>query len=144
MPTPMAYPLVDTRSLKPIDLSKAKNLKEVTFPCKLGLEWITATLQTITRDHKTFQRISLNTFHTLYFSIPVDPSGISDRKWLELDRTLCRLLEAHSIRLGVLRDAPMFHEEIEAENRARSSLASLLPLVTGRGIVDLIRLDSRR
>ena len=136
---------VENPSFKSIDLSKVKNLKEVTFSCKLGLEWIVTTLQTITRNHKSFQRISLDTSSTLYYFIPANPSGnINDREWLELDRTLCQLLESHSIRLGVLRDAPMFHEEIEAENRARSSLASLLPLVTGRGIVDLIRLDSRR
>ena len=117
---------------RPIDLSKATELNEMTLPCKLhpgiGPQWITTTLQTITHNHKHFRQITLQVVD-LYHSDLADPTR---REWSELDRSFFRLWESHSIRLEVL------YREYAVENGVRMRLESLLPEVTKGGVVDLI------
>ena len=135
-----------------IDLSKATKLSEAAFPCESNPQWIITTLQTISRDHRNLQQISLNASHALRAVnsdrfVPADPArAIGEaayQEWLELDRSIVRLWESHSIRLKAEHDASTFGGEMVAKDEARKCLECLLPEVTDRGIVDLVKRKSQ-
>ena len=147
LPPPAAKPLP-----RSIDLSKATKLREVAFPCESSPQWVTKTLQTVSRDHRKLQQISLDATHALRAVnsdrfIPADPTrAIGEaayQEWLELDRSIARLWESHSIRLKAEHDAATFGNEMEVKDEARKCLECLLPEVTDRGIVDLVKRKSQ-
>ena len=65
-------------------------------PCDFDLhpDWIVTTLQTITNSHRNFRHISLNVGGCHF-------SRTGHRGWSEVDRSLFRLWESHSIQLEV-------------------------------------------
>ena len=99
-------------------------------------------LQTITRDHRKLQRVSIVTAEVLY---PLGFSNVNSstfihamrettyRAWLDLDCLLSQFSETHSIRPEVLYNAPDSVDEEEA----RSSMEYLLPQLIKKGLVEL-------
>ena len=126
-----------------IDLSKATELKDVVFICEFNPQWITVTLQTITRSHTNLQRVSIaapDVLYSAYFLghnsanvLPAVTEAIY-RGWSELDLSLTRLRESHSARLEIRYGVPF---SMDAES-ARSLMESFLPELTKRGSVELI------
>ena len=126
-----------------VDLSKATHLKDIAFVCKSNPKWITASLRTITHNHRNFQRVSIVDPELLYHSSPLwpaNPAGIihvvgetAYREWLELDRLLTKLSESHSIRPEVL------YNLLPSMDRkwANDLVESLLPELTMRGLARL-------
>ena len=96
-----------------VDLSKAKNLKHVSFSVSRNSQWIIPTLQTVTSAHKHFQQISFNiSFISLELDTDcediIDTTSFKDaigeatcRGYSGLDLLLAQLQESHSIRLEV-------------------------------------------
>lgn len=123
------------------DLSKATKLRGVFFLCgRLGTEWISMTLRTITPDHRDLQRISISLPSDLT-SNHANPAELRHaigeviyKRWLELDRLLIQLWESHSIRPKLLYYAPSGKDE----EGPRSCVESLLPEIMGRGLADLV------
>ena len=105
----------------------------MTFKCDLDLnpKWIATTLQTITNSHRNFRQISLNVEGGHF-------PGAGYQEWSELDRSLFRLWESHSVRLEV----PC--NEFMPEDTARMRLGWFLPEVMKGGIVKLIAQEQRR
>jgi hypothetical protein len=137
----------------PIDLSKAKKTKHITFSVSENPRWIIPTLRTLTPAHKNFQQISLDvsliSFHRLEVENmdAMDSAGFKDaigeavcRGYLELDLLLAQLWESHSIHPEVTFAVQQWVDL----TRARSLVESLLPEVSKRGIVDLIGKHHRR
>ena len=125
-------PFVDNPSSRAIDLSIATGLKDATLWWEDNPRWVAMTLRTITRDHRNFQRLLLETFWEDY-DPHVGSDGHVDQGWLELDSVLAQLWESHSIRPRVIYNIPTWIDE----SGARLRVESLLPEVTSRGIVDL-------
>lgn len=123
-----------------IDLSNATKLKEVVVVAHLFPEWITASLQTITRNHRDLQKITIDISFPLFI---LDPEHNLDEMvwpinkeivcqgWLEFDHVLSELQESHTIQLKVRYDRPDRMDTTRARNFARE----LLPEVTTIGRV---------
>ena len=128
-----------------VDLSKARKIKEATLRCRRGHPlWAISALQTITPNHRYFQRVSIQVPYI--DSAPDSPISRADlanvrrvvgkgeatcMQWLELDRLLLQLRETHSIRLEVLcYEYP--------DETGRLCVGTLLPGVMKRGIADLV------
>ena len=118
---------------RPIDLSKATELKQVALPCELHPQWIATTLQTITNDHKHLRRITLDNLDLDRF----DPADSTPREWSELDRSLFQLWTSHSIQIEVTYDGTM------PKDMVRMCLESLLPEFTRGGEVEPISRESQ-
>jgi hypothetical protein len=124
-----------------IDLSKARKLNDVAFlRGRSSAQWVVTALQTITPKHRNLQQITLYAPYAPYNPTlnRADPTNVRYafgetiyRQWLELDHLLAQLWESHSIRLKVL-----YHECPEVTS---SCVDTLLPEVTRRGIVDLVK-----
>ena len=114
-----------------IDLSKATKLRSVAFASESEPRLITMALQTITRNHQSFQQLSIGAASILDSpNLATIKSKVGEAGylgWLELDRFLAQLHELRSIRPKVV-----FRGD---RQRARSCAELLLP-ETG-GIVDL-------
>ena len=135
-----------------VDLSKAKNLKHVSFSVSRNPQWIIPTLQTVTSAHKRFQQISFNiSFISLELDTDcediIDTTSFKDaigeaicRGYSELDLLLAQLQESYSIRLEVTYTVYSWVNL----TRARSWVESLLPELLTRGIVDSTGKQHRR
>ena len=135
-----------------IELSKAKNIKRVSFSVSQNPQWIIPTLRTVTPAHMKFRRMSLNiSFHFLDLDDDsvdtMDSAGFKNvigkaacRGWSELDLLLGQLWESHSIRPEVTYTVYPWVDL----TRAGSWVESLLPEVSTRGIVNLIGKQRRR
>lgn len=126
----------------PIDLSKTIKLKDATFTCFQGVKWITTILQTLTRDHRNLQQITLDANFLLYHpkfddANPENPrSVVGDtlyEAWLELDHLFVQLRESHSIHLKVLCGAPYTMDV----NTAEDWVGRLLPELMVREMAEL-------
>ena len=127
----------------PIDLSKARKLKDVALlSISLNIQWVTTALRTITTNHRNFQKVSLRAPCLLHRLAPTfnhdDPAVIRRRigevthtQWSEFDHLLAQLLESRLVRLELLYGD---HKDRTACRCANS----LLPKVTKRGTVDLV------
>jgi len=113
-----------------IDLSKATKLKHLTF---LGrhprstVQWITAALQTV--NSKTLQSITID-------QDGGRPETIGEgfhKEWQDLDRLLVQFWTSHSIR------PQMMYVAWEGRKDLRDCRSSLLPELTRRGLVDLVK-----
>ena len=125
-----------------MDLSKATQLKDVAFLCKLTPRRIVVTLRTITLDHGNLQRVSISVPGILYRPnfVSADLADIMraigehiHQEWLDLDKLLTQLWESRSIRPEVMFDVP---SSMGGEG-ARSVVEGLLPELTTRGLVEL-------
>ena len=120
-----------------LDLSGALKLRDVTLRLNsVSVEWVTATLQTITSKSRDLQQISIYVPYYLTYVGDDIRQTVADRflrEWWDLDRLLAQFWEYRSIRPMVMRPMP---DEEELEER--DFLEGLLPETTGRGIVDLV------
>ena len=89
----------------PVDLSAAKRLKRVEIEFNsdsYSAAWVTATLDTITPEHRDFKLVSI------YFTDLLQDTSLvgltkeaTYSQWMDLDRNLVRLWESHAIRTKV-------------------------------------------
>ena len=137
--TPIWYPLPHRQLIfgsaswesDSLDLSKANRLKHSVFRVESDLvDWVTMALRTIKPEHRDFRQITIDLPSISSLFRPIVGEVIFGQ-WLELDRLLAQLWESHSIRPKVLCYAP-----VGTENRVTERVGSLLPEVTGRGIID--------
>jgi len=100
------------------------------------VEWITATLQTITPKSRDLRQIAIHVPHYLtdVGSYVIQTAGERiPGQWLDLDRLLVQFWESRSIRPMVVRTMPG-DERWDGED----CIGSLLPEITRREIIDLI------
>jgi hypothetical protein len=121
----------------PIDLSKAKRLKHVVFRNGSPRNgWITETLETITYDHRDFQKISM--YIPTYFEF-IAPRGLEVHEendglgWLDLDKLLFEFWESRSVRVRIACTLP---DRPGAERTMRDWAECLLPRLAERGVID--------
>ena len=138
------HPFADQPSLVPIDLSKVIGLKAVTFGWARDFQWAIKALRTVTHDNINLQQLSFDAAWTSYGpnvgdddlnELLSDIGETSYQEWLKLDNVLAQLWESHSIRPEVTYNVPRGMDEV-----AECRMQILLPEVTTRGIVDLVRL----
>ena len=127
-----------------IDLSNATRLKNSVFRVESQrVDWIITTLRTIAPEHRDLQQV------TIY--LPYDPrlSGADAdirrmagelifEEWLELDGLLTQLWES----LNPSEDPVSLIPPPKGEQEILESMGLLLPLITGREIIDLFRIDT--
>jgi len=113
-----------------IDLSKATNLKDLTFLRKhprSTVRWITAALQTV--DSKSLQSIIID----LDGGRPETIGEGFREEWQDLDRLLVQFWTSHSI------SPQMMYTPWEGRKEPRDCVPSLLPELIRRGLVDLVK-----
>ena len=131
-----------------VDLSRATRLKDVVFRVDLyDVEWITATLQTIPREHHDLQRISIHVpYYLALFDVGADIGRMIEGEirghWLGLDRLLVQLWESRSIRTKFL--YVTLRETEQDIQDIRECIEGLLPEMMKRGVIDVGQLDGRR
>ena len=126
-----------------IDLSKATILGEVVFrPGSPSVTWVLAALRAIITEHRDVQQISVH----IPFDVALVDVNIAlgqtvreaiYREWLDLDCLLVQFWESHSVRPKVIPDMTMWRGEQDVKH----CVGRLLPEVTKRGVIDLIKLD---
>ena len=133
-------PIVDWSQSAHLNLSKTTKLKVVEFTLWLRPRLLSATLRTVTRDHKELERITLTVVSSRgLHNCEEIRRGRTDgetvfREWLELDRLLAQLNESHSVRLTV-----MYNTHVDSDGSGeRSRMGFLLPEATARRMVDLV------
>jgi len=87
------------------------------------VQWVTEALQTV--ESENLRRITLRPDSSCF----TEPEG---QQWHDLDRLLVQFWTSHSIRPEILYKAREGREDI------RDYVTSLLPELTGRGLVDLV------
>jgi hypothetical protein len=127
--------LVGNVSLPTIDFSKATKLKDVVFePNSWRFEWIATALQTITPEHQDFRQISIR---AAYYQV-IDGAGNGAnagqttgglQRCSSLDQILLQFWESRSIQPKV----------IYTERGVRDCIRHLLPEITERWIIDLVK-----
>ena len=112
-------------------LSAATKLKELTFQCvRRGVGWITTALQT--NQSKNLQRIAISLCETALD----DMTDMATQEWMDLDHLLVQFWGSHSIRPRV---AYVTDEEgLDMEDYSMV----LLPELTRRGLIDLVKITS--
>ena len=104
-------------------------------------EWVTATLETITPQHRDLQQIAIYPdiwdhddgagFERIVYTTP-------GAQWLDVDRLLVQFWDSRSIRSKVMYLPVVENEKMEIKDRA----GRLLPELTKRGIIDLVEYSS--
>ena len=104
-------------------------------------EWVTATLKTITPQHRDLQQIAIYPdiwdhddgagFEQIIYTTP-------GAQWLDVDRLLVQFWDSRSIRSKVMYLPVVENEKMEIKDRA----GRLLPELTKRGIIDLVEYSS--
>jgi len=113
-----------------LDLSKASKLKYLVFLLRLAeptVQWITTALQTV--ESKSLQRISIRT----HDDVPEKIGEEFHQEWQDLDRQLVQFWTTHSIRPRIA------YVPRKGEEDMRDHAPRLLPELTKRGLVDLVR-----
>jgi len=122
----------DASEMAEFDLSEATKLRDVVFRCtKQRVKWISKALHTI--RSRSLQRISLE--------LPrrdQAPTGDAiweavHQEWVDLDHLLVQFWTSRSLRPTVM------YEPGELEEEMRVYVATLLPELTRRGAIDLVR-----
>ena len=133
-------PSADEPRPGPIDLSRAKKLKDVVFRPGLISEWVITSLGTISSRHRDLQQISIHIPDIWSYAVQEDGVTLervleanSDTKWLDLDRLLVQFWESRSIRPKVVCNLT----ELE-KKEGRDWGGHLFPELTRRGIIDLV------
>jgi hypothetical protein len=117
-----------------IDLSKATKLGGAVFrPASLNVEWITATLQTITPEHRNLRKISIYVpYHLTLFHVGDNVrqtiGEANFEQWLDLNRLLVQFWESCSIHPNVIRTRPNWEGRDE-----RDCIGCLLPELMREG-----------
>jgi len=112
-----------------IDLSRATKLKHLVFRCdRPSVQWITMTLQTV--GSKGLRQITLWVDGRIF--IPINLETVY-REWLDLDQLLVQFWTSDSIRPTVTYVKRPIGKDIGYY------APCLLPELTGRGLVDLVR-----
>ena len=109
------------------DFSKITKLKNVVFYCNGSTRWITTTVQTI--NLRSLQQITIDSHHP----IPAEIEELNYQEWQELDHLLAQLWTSHSVRPRVA-----FGRKEEVDD-VRAITSRLLPELTRRGVVDVVR-----
>lgn len=114
-----------------LNLSKATKLRDLMFHCKISdVRWIIAALQTI--NSKDLHQITIHTYAAaLYAATDTDRITAVYREWQDLDQMLVQFWTTHSIR-------PQLAYSGIGGRDMRDRVPSLLPELTGRGLVDLV------
>jgi len=120
------------------DLSKVPKLKDVTFRVRSqSIEWAIMALRTITPKHGDLRQISI--YPSLYLITTARSSNgqtieqTTYAQWSDFESLLVQFWESRSIRPRVTPATPT------RGVRLRGFAECLLPEVTRRGIVDLLR-----
>ena len=136
----------DNPSSPPVDLSAATRLKDADlWSSSLHVQWTTATLRTITSNHRNLQAVSI---HVAYEYDTFGPGAdirqtigeIVYGHWLDLDRFLIQFWESRSIRPKVTYSCTSQDEEKEAIDCA----TALLPETTRRRAINLVKYEEPR
>ena len=128
----------------PVDLSKAKKLKNVVFRLKLwSIDWITTILRTITLEHRDIRQISIHVPHYLTLcgtgaDVKETVGETACEQLLDLDRLMSQLWESHSIRPRVVCTMLKGGERSVCVG---DCIGCLLPEITGRKIIDPIEYE---
>ena len=115
-----------------LGLSKATKLKHLSFlqtRTRSTVQWISMTLQTVKSEN--LQSISI-----LYDGCLETIEEEFHQEWQDLDRLLVQFWVTHSIRPRVA------YKVRRGERDLGDGVPSLLPELTGREIVDLVRTSS--
>ena len=141
---PDILPRVEDRSsFFPTDLSTAISLNDVEFwDTKLNIQWITATLETITPNHRDLQGVPIHVAykydtHNAGANIRQTTGEVIYGYWLDLDRYLIQFWESRSILSKIIYCRTSQGEQGEAI----VCVSRLLPEATRRGIIDLAVMD---
>ena len=112
-----------------VDLSTARKIKDLVFHCDhTHTQWITRVLQTV--ESENLQRITLRPdIYTFVTTI----QEATYQEWWELDRLLVHFRTSRSICPKLVFEMDLDKEDL------RGCALSLLPEVTRRGLVDLVR-----
>jgi len=122
-----------------VDLSKATGLKDVAFRTGLQyISWVTVALKSITPENRDLRQILI---YAPYYSKIIDicgdvrqfVMGATCRQWSDLDLLLVQIWGWHSICPGIVSETP-----IREGRDMRECFELLMPVVTRRGIVDLV------
>ena len=118
----------DSSAAASFNLSTATKLKYLVFQCgRANVQWITEALQTV--ESKSLQQITVR---------PYFPRMITElycQQWHDLDWLLVQFWASHSIRPRVTYQAEVIKNDI------RYYALSLLPELTRRGLVDLVKYE---
>ena len=103
-----------------------------------GIEWVTATLRTITPKNRDLWQISISVkYYSVHVLLGLDVEQIVGKQtpgqWSELDRLLAKFWVSHSIRPKILCYGLSVKEGIMSDLVGR-----LLPEATEEGIIDLV------
>jgi hypothetical protein len=114
--------------MPPLDLSKAIKLRELSFRCGgPNIQRITMALRTVrSRD---LQQITIHLYTT---SANLITEAVR-QEWQDLDRLLLQFWISHSIRPKITYEADKRWDDL------RASASGLLPELTKRGLVDLVK-----
>ena len=118
---------VDTSGKPPLDLSKVTKLKELSFRCgDPNVRRITMALQTV--RSRNLQQVAIHLYATSAKLITEEVR----QEWQDLDHLLLQLWTTHSIRPKITYKGDKGGDDL------RVSAPSLLPMLTRRGLVDLV------
>ena len=113
-----------------LDLSEATKLERVAFLCKdPNVQWIVTTL--LTAGTKNLQSVSITLSHRVILRALTVES--IHQGWLDLDRLLVQFWTSHSLRLKLM------YEWIETGKDLNEAVGLVLPELTRRGIVDVVK-----
>ena len=131
--------IIDLPQSAQVNLSKATNLKDLVFKFWFHPRLLLTTLRTVTSDHRKLEQITLAILSSRGLrdreELRHADGGVAYQEWLELDRLVAQLNESHLIRLKVLLNTRRTDPD---GSRERSRIKILFPVVTARGIVDLV------
>jgi hypothetical protein len=119
---------VDKSRRPSLDFSKATKLKELVFYCgKPNVQRITMALQTV--QSKNLQQITIRPYGSWANLVEEDVR----QEWRDLDRLLVQFWTSRSIRPRII------YEAGKEGDYLRALVPKLLPKLTRRGLVDLIK-----
>jgi len=112
-----------------LDLSKFTRLKEVFWQSGTNVRWIIEALQTA--ESTNLRQI------TIRFPFELGPwsLGVFHQDWKDLDTALLQFWTSHSIRPRIE------YWKVNEGHELRELSSRLLPELTGRGVVDLVKYD---
>ena len=119
----------------PLDLSVATKLRDLVFQCTgVNVRWVAMALQTV--ESKDLQWVTLRP--DIPTSVDVIEGTVRE-EWQDLDRSLVQFWTSHSIRPQVI------YSPVSGVKDIRDHASNLLPELTRRGLVDIVRVyPSRR
>ena len=139
-------PAEENPSPLPVDLSAATSLEDVgLWSGSLNIQWNTATLRTITSNRRDLQGVSIRVAYEYdgFGAGAIIRQTIGEivyGHWLDPDRPLIQFWESRSIRPKITYS----HTSQGEMEEVIDCVSSLLPEVTKRGVVDLVKYEELR